>query len=143
MSLWEAHASAQWRGASVQALYAEGRIGNADTLNIAQANTDAAKNSIGSRLFGGYAQAAFDILSVVENNKGQSLSAFFRYERFDTQARTPSTFSKNPANSRVEYTLGATYKPIPQVAVKLDEQWKLNQAHTGVNQWNLGLAFMF
>lgn len=143
VTLWETHAAAQWRGASMQALYVEGRIGNADTLNIAQGNTDAAKNSIGSRLFGGYAEAAFDVLTLVKKSKGQSLSPFFRYERYDTQAKTPTTYSKDPANSRVEYTLGATYKPIPQVAVKLDQQWKLNQARTGVNQWNLGLAYIF
>lgn len=143
VSLWEAHASGDYRGASLKALYAEGRVGNVDTLNAAQGNTDAAKNSVGSRIFGGYAEAAFDVLTVLKDNKGQSLSPFFRYERYDTQATTPAAFAKDPANSRVEYTLGATYKPIPQVAVKLDQQWKRNQARTGVNQWNLGLAYIF
>lgn len=143
VTLWETHATAEYRGASFKALYAEARIGNADALNAAQGFTDAAKNSVGSRFFGGYAEAAFDVLSVFKNNKGQSLSPFFRYERYDTQAKTPGAYSKNPANSRVEYTLGATYKPIPQVAVKLDQQWKFNQARTGVNQWNLGLAYIF
>ncbi len=143
VTLWETHATAEWRGASVKALYVEGRIGNADTLNVAQGNTDAAKNSIGSRMFGGYAEASYDLLTLLKNAKGQSLSPFFRYERYDTQAKTPAAYSKDPANSRVEYTLGATYKPIPQIAVKLDQQWKRNQARTGVNQWNLGLAYIF
>ena len=143
VTLWEAHATAEWRGASLKALYAESRIGNADALNAAQGFTDAAKDSVGSRSFGGYAEAAFDILSVVKNSKGQALSPFFRYERYDTQAKTPGAYSKNPANSRVEYTLGVTYKPIPQVAVKLDQQWKRDQARTGVNQWNFGLAYIF
>lgn len=143
ITLWETHGEAEWRGATVKALYAETRIGNVDSLNIAQGNTDAAKNSIGSRMFGGYAEAAFDVLTLVKNNKGQALSPFFRYERYDTQAKTPTAFSKDPANSHVEYTLGATYKPIPQVAVKLDQQWRRNQARTGVNRWNLGLAYIF
>ena len=137
VTLWEAHAAAEWRGASIKALYAEGRIGNADSLSIARAET------IGSKLFGGYAEAAFDALSVFAKNRGQSFSPFFRYERYDTQAKTAAAFAKDPANSRVEYTLGATYKPIPQIAVKLDQQWKRNQARTGVNQWNLGLAYIF
>jgi hypothetical protein len=55
----------------------------------------------------------------------------------------PAGIAKDPANSRVEYTLGVTYKPIPKIAVKLDQQWKLNQSHTGVNQWNLGLGYIF
>lgn len=143
VTLWETHAAAEWRGASLKTLYAEGRIGNADSLNVAQGFTNAARNSVGSRFFGGYVEAAFDVLSVVKNNKGQSLSPFVRYERYDTQATTPGAFAKDPANSRVEYTIGGTYKPIPQVAVKLDQQWKRNQARTGVNQWNLGLAYIF
>jgi hypothetical protein len=143
VTLWETHATAEYRGASVKALYAAGRIGNADSLDIAQGYTNAGRDSVGSRFFGGYAEAAFDVLSVVDKAKGQSLSPFFRYERYDTQAKTPDAFAKNPANSRVEYTLGATYKPIQQIAVKLDQQWKLNQARTGVNQWNLGLAYIF
>jgi len=143
VTLWETHATAEYRGASLKALYAAGSIGNADSLNVAQTFTNAAKNSVASRFFGGYVETAFDVLTLVKNNKGQSLSPFFRYERYDTQAKTPGAFAKDPANSRVEYTLGATYKPIAQVAVKLDQQWKLNQARTGVNQWNLGLAYIF
>ncbi len=79
----------------------------------------------------------------MKENKGQSLSPFVRYERYDTQADTPSAFAKNPANSRVEYVTGLTYKPIPQVSVKADHMWARNQARTGVNQWNLGLAYIF
>lgn len=143
VTLWETHAAAEWRGASLKALYAQGRIGNADALNSAQGFTDAARNSVGREFFGGYVEGAFDVLTLVRENQGQAFSPFVRYERYDTQAETPSAFSKNPANSRVEYALGATYKPIAQVAVKLDRQWKRNQARTGVDQWNLGLAYIF
>ncbi len=140
VTVWEGHLKAEYRGAELRALYAEGRIGNADLVNITQA---ASKRTIGSKLFGGYVEGAYDVLSLVKNNKGHYLAPFFRYERYDTQADTPSAFAKNPQNSRVEYTAGLTYKPIPQVAVKADHQWMLNQARTGVNQWNLGLAYIF
>ncbi|MDD5303646.1 MAG: porin [Elusimicrobia bacterium] len=146
LTLWETHATAEYRGASLKALYAAGSIGNADSLSLAQgaaAGPAADAATVGSRFFGGYAEAAYDVMTLVRNTKGQALSPFFRYERYDTQAKTPGAFAKDRANSRVEYTLGATYKPIPQVAVKLDQQWKLNQARTGVNQWNLGLAYIF
>ncbi len=143
VTLWEGHLKAEYRGAELRALYAEGRVGNADTVNIASGFTNAAKTSVGSKLFGGYVEGAYDVLSVVKNGKGHYLAPFFRYERYDTQADTPSAFANNPANSRVEYTAGLTYKPIPQVAVKADHQWMLNQARTGVNQWNLGLAYIF
>lgn len=141
VTLWDLHLQGEYRGAEVRALYAQGRIGNADSVNTAQLFTDAARNSVGRRFFGGYAEGAFNVLSLAQTK--HYLAPFFRYERYDTQQQTPGGFSKNPANSRVEYTLGLTYKPIPQVAVKLDQQWKRNQARTGVNQWNLGLAYIF
>jgi len=141
VSLWETHATADWRGASARALYAEGTIGNAANINAAQGFVGS--QSVGRRLFGGYAEAAFDVMTLVPNPKGQSLSPFFRYERYDTQWRVPAGFSKDPANSRVEYTLGLTYKPIAQIALKLDQQWKRNGARTGVNQWNFGVGYVF
>jgi hypothetical protein len=143
VTLWETHGCAEWRGASVKALYAAGTIGNADALSAAQGFTSAARNGVGRHFFGGYAEVSFDVLTLLENSRGQSVSPFFRYERLDTQAKTPDALAKNPANSRVEYTLGVTYKPISRVVVKLDEQWKRNQARTGVNQWNLGLGYIF
>lgn len=143
VSLWEGHLKAEYRGAELRALYAEGRVGGVDSVNAGQGFTNAARTSAGSKLFGGYVEGAYDVLSLVKNNKGHYLAPFFRYERYDTQADTPSAFAKNPANSRVEYTAGLTYKPIPQVAVKADHQWMLNQARTGINQWNLGLAYIF
>ena len=143
VTLWETHAKAEWRGFEGRALYAEGTIGNADTLNAALGNTAAGGNSVGSKIFGGYLEGAYDVFSLWNGSKGHYLAPFFRYERYDTQADTPEIWVKNRANSRVEYTAGLTYKPIPQVAVKADHQWMLNQARTGVNQWNLGLAYIF
>ncbi len=141
VALWETHAEAQWRGAAVKALYAEGTIGGAADLNAAQGFTG--NQSIGRRLFGGYAEASFDLLTLIRDPKGQSLSPFARYERYDTQWRVPAAYTKDPANSRVEYTVGLTYKPVSQVVLKLDQQWKRNQAHTGVNQWNFGVGYIF
>ena len=143
VSLWEAHGDFNWKGAELRGLYAAGRVGNADAVNAAQlAVNPAFTDTIGSRLWGGYAQAAFDLLSL-RAKASQYLAPFFRYERYDTQARVPRGFSNNAGNSRVEYTAGLTYKPIPQLALKLDEQWKRTQARTGVNQWDLGLGFAF
>lgn len=143
VTMWEGHLKAEYRGAELRALYAEGRVGGADSVNAGQGFTNAGRTSVGSKLFGGYVEGAYDLLSLVKNSKGHYLAPFFRYERYDTQANTPSAFAKNPANSRVEYTAGLTYKPIPQVAIKADHQWMLNQARTGINQWNLGLAYIF
>src|SRR3989338_106565 len=141
VTLREVHGQAEYRGLELKALYAHGSVGNAANLNTAQGFTNGAKNSVGSKFFGGYMEGALNVLSGAKTD--QYLAFFVRYERYDTQLRTPAGFAGNPANSRTEYTRGLTYKPIPQVAVKLDHQWITNQARTGANQVNLGLAYIF
>lgn len=145
VTLWEGHFKGEWRGAELKALYTEVRVGNADRVNAAQGVAAGATGtaSVGRKMFGGYVEGAYDLLSLAKDSKGHYLAPFFRYERYDTQADTPELWGKNPANSRVEYTLGVSYKPIPQVVVKGDHQWMLNQARTGVNQWNLGIGYIF
>ena len=141
VTLWEMHARGQWRGAELKALYTETHIGNVGALNAAQGFTG--NKTVGIDLFGGYIEAAYDLLNACPWNKGHYLAPFFRYERYDTQLRVPDGFTKDPANSRIEYTLGLTYKPIPQVAVKFDHQFMKNQAQTGVGQTNLGIGYIF
>lgn len=143
VTLWEFHARAQWKGLEARGLYAQGRIGNADVLNKAQGLGAASTTSSGRRLFGGYAELAYNILALCPRPTTHTLSPYFRYERYDTQNQVPNGFLNDASYSRVEYVLGLTYKPITQVAVKLDHQWNLNQARTGVNQFNLGLAYIF
>lgn len=143
VTLWEAHAQAECHGAELKAIYVESTVGNADVVNRAQLDQNAAfTDFVGRRQFGGYVQGAFNVLSLDKKSK-QYLAPFFRYERYDTQSQVPRGFVNDAANSRVDYTAGLTYKPIPEVAVKADYQWRRNQARTGVNQINLGLGFVF
>lgn len=144
LTVWEAHGDFDFRGLELRGLYAEGRIGNAANVNAADAALTAGfSDFVGSKVWGGYAQAAYNVFASCERHKDLYLAPFFRYERYDTQAKTPDGFAGDPANHRVEYTAGLTFKPIPRVSIKLDQQWKRNQARTGVNQWDIGVGFMF
>ena len=49
----------------------------------------------------------------------------------------------DPANQRSTVYIGVNYKPIPQVAVKLDYDINTNGAMTGRNQFNVALAYLF
>lgn len=142
VTLWEAHGEAALRGIELRALYAQGTIGDVSLINRGLATSCTSGTcSVGERLFGGYAQLAYNILSLVDT--AQYLAPFVRYERYDTQARVPAGYTKNPANSRTEYTVGLTYKPIPHVVVKGEWQDLDNQAGTGVNQVNFALGYIF
>ena len=40
-------------------------------------------------------------------------------------------------------TIGAVLKPIEPIAIKIDWQQRRNAARTGVDQWNIGLGYLF
>jgi len=143
LTFWDLHAKAQYKGAELRVLYTEGKIGNVDELNILQGKALGSNASIGSKLFGGYIEAAYDVGRFIPASEKQYLAPFFRYERYDTQKEVPDGWTKNPSNSRTEYTLGLTYKPTAQVALKLDHMFKRNQGGTGVGQTNMGVGYIF
>lgn len=139
VTLWDVHALTECHGLELRGLYTRGTIDDVAALNAANGLTGT--SSIGEKLFGGYIQAAYNVLSLV--NSKQYLAPFFRYERYDTQQEVPSGFSKNPANSRIELTYGLTYKPHPNTVIKADFQKMENQANTGVDQFNMAVGFLF
>jgi hypothetical protein len=55
----------------------------------------------------------------------------------------PAGFRRDPANDLDVLTLGLAWKPIEQLVVKADWQAVDNRAGTGVDQFNLGLGYVF
>ena len=142
VSLWDAHLQYQWRGFEFRGLFASGTISDVAEINAALGITPGGDDSVGEEFGGWYAQAAWDLLSFRKGDEG-SLTPFIRYESFDTQNEVPSGFLEDPALNRTLLTLGLTWKPIPQVAVKVDFQDARNAAGTGQDQFNLGLGWLF
>ena len=138
-TLWEAHGDFQWEGVEVRGLYSRGSVGQVSLINTAQGFTG--NKSVGERIWGGYGQFAYNVFSRCEG--GLYLAPFFRYERYNTQARVPDGFFSDPANDRTEMVYGLTFKPISTVVLKGEYQNNRNRADTGVDQWNLGLGYMF
>jgi hypothetical protein len=141
VTLWDLHAQWRWRGIDLRALYAEGCVGEADRVNLLKGVTG--KASVGSRMKGWYLQGAYDVLPLFRPRTTHALSPFVRYEQLNTQAAVPAGYQADPANDRQVWTMGLTYKPIPNVAVKFDYQDRRNAAGTGINQWNVGMSYMF
>ncbi len=90
---------------------------------------------------GYYLQLGYDVLRSIQTE--QQLIPFFRFESLNTQFKVPTGFAKNPANDQKIYTVGASYKPILNIAVKADYEFHRNEAGTGVDQFNLGLGYLF
>lgn len=139
-TVFDAHLDWRWRGLWLRGLYAHTSVAQADLVN--QLNGFEGDASIGSRQEGWYAQAGYDVLSLVAGTR-LSLIPYARYEQYDTQARVPAGYERNLANDVTELTLGAAFQPIPELILKADWQQRHNAAKTGVNVWNVSLGYVF
>ncbi len=120
-------------------LYVATEIDDVTEINAAQSFVG--DQSVGEQQFGYYGEIGYNTLSTLATE--HELIPYLRYERFDTQYRVPVGFAANPANDVTVTTFGVSYKPILNVALKLDYNWIENEARTGVNQFNIALGFMF
>jgi hypothetical protein len=116
--------------------------------NIGVADADAIDaafgTQVGSRIAGGYIEAAYNVLSALAPASAQRLNAFLRYENFDTQAGVPEGVVKDEALARRITTFGLSYKPIYNVVFKGDYQLQRNKAGIGEGELlSLGVGYQF
>lgn len=137
--IWDLHADYKARGFDVRALVAGARVSRADELN--RLNGLSGANGIGEEMLGWYVEGGYDVLNRTDSR--HQLLPFFRYERVNTQRAVATGFTANPATDLSVLSLGASWKPIPQVSAKLAYQIHENAANTGVNQWNIQLGWLF
>lgn len=149
LTLWDIHTRFSGNTLNLQGLeglefrmlYARGKIGDSAQLNADKGLTG--NKSIGSELFGWYMEGAYDISEYFLKDPVAYLAPFIRYERFNTQDSVPSGFSLDPANDKTTVTYGFTYKPEPNVVLKLDYQDRKNKKGTGNDQFNFAAGFLF
>jgi len=142
VQIYEADAQFRWRGLEARGLFAWVDIGDAGLIN--QNNGFAGDQSVGSELYGFYLEAGYNVLSLVDlGHYLEYLSPFVRFEKYNTQYKVPSGFESNPANDRITVTYGLSYKPIPNIVIKLDFQDRRNEDDTADNQFNLGIGYVF
>lgn len=137
--IWDLHADYKARGFDVRALVAGARVSKANELNRLNGLTGA--NGIGEEMLGWYVEGGYDVLNRTDSR--HQLLPFLRYERVNTQRSVATGFTANPATDLSVLSLGASWKPIPQVSVKLAHQIHENAANSGVNQWNVQLGWLF
>ncbi len=116
--------------------------------NISVAGADAINavygTQAGSRIAGGYIEAAYNVLSALAPASAQRLNAFLRYEHFNTQADVPAGVVKDEALARRITTFGLSYKPIYSVVFKGDYQLQRNKAGIGEGELlSLGVGYQF
>jgi hypothetical protein len=119
-------------------VFAHVSIADADAINSAYAR------DVGSRIAGGYVEAAYNVLAAVAPASTQRLNAFLRYENYDTQAKTPVGTPRDESLARRITTFGLSYKPVYNVVFKGDYQLQRNKASLGEAELlSLGVGYQF
>lgn len=140
-AILEGHAEWRWRGLRTRFLYARADLDDVAALNADLGLTGA--DSVGERLEGWYAEAAYDVLGWLSPGSKQSLSPFVRYETYDTQAQVPVGFASDPANDDEILTVGLDWKPLPHVVFKADVMALEDAAGGDSTRVNIGMGYVF
>lgn len=137
-TLWDAHAQYRYRQLELRLLGAWGTIDDTEILSTALEKT------IAEEFFGWYAEVAYDVLPHIVPATTHYLAPYFRYEALDTQASVPSGFAKNESLDKVVYTVGLSYKPYPDVVLKLDyRNFETDGAKPTADEIAAGFGFAF
>jgi hypothetical protein len=133
----EAHAALKYRGLVVRGLFAFGTLGDADRISTRQGQT------IGSQVLGGYAEAGFDLMTLLSPGSEMELSPFLRFEGFNLHNAVAAGLTRDPLVNAQSITAGASFRPITTVVVKADvtQRWTVGAA--GATAINLGVGFVY
>lgn len=138
LRLSDVHLQYNWYGLWLRGLYAFGSLGDAEQISRQL------KEPIGSQLYGYYIEAAYDFMPIFfPDLPTQSLQPFFRYERYNPQDRVPAGFRPDESQDTQLFTAGISYKPHPQVVLKLDyRNFTLAEGEKPADV-NVGVGFVF
>ena len=136
--IWEGHAEYKIRGFDLRGLLAIATLDDAAEINELNGFIDAA--SVGDRMLGWYVQGGYDVL---HGRSAHQVVPYLRYEQVNTQDQVPDGFAADPANDRRLVTVGAMWKPLPNISLKADYLVSGTEAETGVNQLNVNLGYLF
>jgi hypothetical protein len=140
-TIWEVHAQYQWRGLHLRGLWTQAHVD--DSGGLSRALGLGANESVASRMVGGYAEVAYDVLPLVFPDTSMSLEPFFRFEHIDTQDRVDPGFVKDRSQSQDVYVVGAQFEPHPQVVIKLDYRNFDPASGSRPDEIQAGVGFVF
>ncbi len=122
LSLWELHGQYRAYGLELRALFTMAHLGDARALTRALRTTKdiGTSDTIANTMVGTYAEVAYDILPHLYANTDQYLAPFVRFEYYNTQDNVPAGFSRNGNAEQRLWTSGLSYKPHPNVVLKVD-----------------------
>jgi len=115
-------------------------------LDIADAEAIDARyaSDVGRRIWGGYVEGSVNLLHYLVPASTHRLTAFARYERFDTHHKVPSGIPRAASYDRSLSTFGLGYKPLWNVVFKADYQVRRDAGDADEGETlALGMGFQF
>jgi hypothetical protein len=133
------HAKYSIAGFDLRALYAAGRLGDADKINAAILATSPAPFAAPKSMSGWYTEAAYHLY----RQGDLDLAPFVRYERWDIRQQEDAAngLFQDPHNFERVTTVGFNLKIHPQVVIKSDFQ--AYRTDRNKSSFNIGLGYMF
>ena len=136
MSLIEADARWYFKGLELTGLYTNISIDDADKIFAVTGE------AVGETIVGSYIEAAYHLGRFFLPDP-MNLVAFGRFEHYNTQDSMPAGASADPSNDVDLVTIGISFFPLRDIAVKADvENWKTDDGKSW-EQFNVGLGYMF
>lgn len=123
VGLFDIDARFHKRGFTARAELALLLVGDAGKLNealLAGTPEQQSAGPVASQSRGGYAEVGYDLLRLFAPSSEQALNAFTRFDYANTQAVLPAGFVPRSEFKRHSQMVGLVYKPIPQIALKMD-----------------------
>ena len=137
--IYSAHLEYKFWGFAFRSLIAYALVSDVSRLDLIDGEKD--ETAVGEALLGFYFEFAYDVLNLLNNS--HRLYLFVRYEEVDTQHEVASGYEKDPSQDQQIITLGVSYKPILEIAIKADHEIHLNANKTGLDQINVGMSYLF
>lgn len=101
-------------------------------------------SNAGSKFYGFYAEASYNLFRLFEVNSDQALVIFVRYEDYNTQSDVEAGTSMDDKYSVHDIVAGLGYKIADGVVLKADLQFrKAKNASSYSKQFNAGVAIWF
>jgi len=122
LTLWELHGQYRAYGLELRTLFAMANIGDARQLTEALRITKdiGTNDTIANTMLGTYFEVGYDVLPLLYAGTDQYLAPFVRFEYYDTQRSVPGGFDRNSTAEQRLWTTGFSYKPHPNVVLKVD-----------------------
>lgn len=139
VTLWDLHGRFERRGFEARALYTQGEINDAATLNAILAPS----TPLGDSFYGYYVEAGYDLLQSMMPGSRYRVVPYVRYEKYDTQQDVSGGVPEDPSLEHEIWTFGAAAQPHPNVIFKLDRQQRSSPANTETSRWNAAIGYVF